>query len=300
MVANKKTTYRVISNPCPDSSELLVLFTGHSQTKPMHRLGPKVFDYWLIHYVESGFGTFTCEGKTYSLRRGDSFIIFPGVLVSYESDRQSPWAYRWIAFKGEAVERLMAATGFSLSMPTVRSERSGIGGWFERVKKVFQEKPSGVNLWASGYLQLLLAEYAEAIHSSMEHDAWENGNDDDIGASDMKGSGVTLARQAIHYLSMQYAEPVTIENMAESLGYNRAYLSRVFRQHTGVNPVTFLLQLRLDRARRLLRERLELTIEQVASSVGFQDALYFSKQFRRKYGESPSEYRLSVRKYQTL
>ncbi len=300
MPTKRKATYQVISNPDPDSSALLVLFTGRSQTKPMHRLGPKVFDYWLIHYVENGSGTFTCEGKTYALRRGDSFIIFPGVLVSYESDRLSPWAYRWIAFKGEAVERLMAATGFSLSTPTVHSELTGISDWFERVKKVFQEKPSGVNLWASGYLQLLLAEYAEAIHSAMERDAWENIDDDSIGSSDMRGPGVTLARQAIHYLSMQYAEPVTIENMAESLGYNRAYLSRVFRQHTGVNPVTFLLQLRLDRARRLLRERLELTIEQVASSVGFQDALYFSKQFRRKYGESPTEYRLSVKKYQTL
>ncbi|HZG58182.1 AraC family transcriptional regulator, partial [Paenibacillus sp.] len=44
-------------------------------------------------------------------------------------------------------------------------------------------------------------------------------------------------------------------------------------------------------------ERLELTVEQVASSVGFADALYFSKQFKRAYGQSPSQYRQSLKKF---
>ncbi|MNC82356.1 HTH-type transcriptional regulator CdhR [compost metagenome] len=69
----------------------------------------------------------------------------------------------------------------------------------------------------------------------------------------------------------------------------------MFKSYTQVTPATFLLKLRLDKARLLLRERLELTIEQVASSVGFQDPLYFSKQFRRWYEISPSEYRLQIK-----
>jgi AraC-like DNA-binding protein len=84
--------------------------------------------------------------------------------------------------------------------------------------------------------------------------------------------------------------------MAESLGYNRAYLSRLFKQHTKITPVTFLLKLRIDKARLLLRERLELTVEQIASSVGFHDPLYFSKQFRRWYGVSPTEYREQMKR----
>ncbi len=66
-----------------------------------------------------------------------------------------------------------------------------------------------------------------------------------------------------------------MEMMAENLGYNRAYLSKLFKEHTGITPVTFLLRLRLDNARRMLRERLELTVEQIAFSVGFRDPLYF-------------------------
>ncbi|MNP73242.1 HTH-type transcriptional activator RhaS [compost metagenome] len=79
--------------------------------------------------------------------------------------------------------------------------------------------------------------------------------------------------------------------MCSSLGYNRAYLSRIFKKETGLTPVTYLLKLRIDKSRQLLRERPELSIEQIAASVGLADALYFSRQFRRFHGESPSAYR---------
>ena len=80
----------------------------------------------------------------------------------------------------------------------------------------------------------------------------------------------------IQYMSTQYAYPVSIEQMSESLGYNRAYLSRIFKQETGLTPVTYLLKLRIDKSRQLLRERPDLSIEQVSASVGMPDALYFS------------------------
>lgn len=58
-----------------------------------------------------------------------------------------------------------------------------------------------------------------------------------------------------------------------------------------MTPVAFLLRLRIDKARQLLRERPDLTVEQIANSVGIPDALYFSKQFKRFYAQAPSAYR---------
>jgi AraC-like DNA-binding protein len=285
-----KATYAVLSNPDPIEGALQVLFTGRSQTKPGHQLGPKVFDHYLIHYVESGGGVFTVDGQKYVLRAGDSFMIYPQVLVSYAADETDPWAYRWLAFKGSDAAALVEAAGIRPESPTVHTgTNAGVGRWFERVMRAFRDRHAGANLRANGSLQLLMAEYADAARS-----------DETVGTAAGAagtGPGEAMVRQAIHYMTAQYAEAITIELMAESLGYNRAYLSRTFRQHTGVNPVAFLVRLRLDRARRLLRERLELTIEQVASSVGFADALYFSKQFRRAYGQSPSEYRAAVKKF---
>lgn len=277
----KPHSYFVVSNPLTSqNSELLVLFTGESQTKPEHRLGPKVYDYYLIHYIISGKGVFTCRGEEYELGAGDSFLIEPEQLVSYISDPEEPWHYCWIAFTGPRASGLVAETGVSSARPIVRMNRNRhIPVIFHQIRHAFRARGANAQLKASGYLHLLLSEYCAAL--AIPSASWA--------VADAENDRVV--QQAIHYLSTQYAEPITIELMAESLGYNRAYLSRIFKRHTKVTPVTFLLKLRIDKARQLLRERLELTVEQIASSVGFHDPLYFSKQFRRWYGVSPTEYR---------
>ncbi|ULL13229.1 AraC family transcriptional regulator [Paenibacillus sp. H1-7] len=288
MNAKRTDSYYVVSNPQPPTDdELAVLFTGNSQTKPGHKPGPKVVDYYLLHHIQSGSGTYTCQGITYRLGAGDSFLIEPGKLISYKADDEDPWFYRWIAFEGPQAARILHEIGLSSSKPVVHTGRKrSVGVLYHQVQTVFQARLPHANLKATGYLQLLLAEYAEALQPEA------------AASPQLAGSSDQIVQQAVHYLSSQYAEPITIELMAEALGYNRAYLSTLFRKHTGVTPVSFLLKLRTDKARLLLRERPELTVEQIASSVGFQDPLYFSKQFKRLYGTSPTEYRHAMQRLQ--
>lgn len=286
MSAKKTDSYYVVSNPQPPADDdLAVLFAGSSQTKPGHKPGPKVVDYYLLHHVGSGSGTYTCQGNTYRLGAGDSFLIEPGKLISYKADDEDPWYYRWIAFEGPRAARMLQQAGLSSSRPTVHTGRKrNIGVLYHQVQTAFQERLAHANLKANGYLHLLLAEYADALRPET------------ASSPQLTSSTGQIVQQVIHYLSTQYAEPITIELMAETLGYNRAYLSTLFRKHTGVTPVSFLLKLRADKARLLLRERPELTVEQIASSVGFQDPLYFSKQFKRLYGTTPTDYRHAMRR----
>ncbi|MDQ0918228.1 AraC family transcriptional regulator [Paenibacillus sp. V4I5] len=281
----KSESYYVVSNPLPSQeSELTVLFAGESQTKPEHRLGPKVYDYYLIHYVISGKGVFSSQGEEYELGAGDSFVIEPEQLISYVSDETDPWHYCWIAFTGTQAAALVASTGVIPLQPIIHTKRNRhIPVLFRHIQQALRSKKANAQLKSIGYLHLLLGEYCETLSAST------------LAGVVTEAESDRIVQQAIHYLSTQYAEPITIELMAESLGYNRAYLSRMFKRHTKVTPVTFLLKLRVDKARLLLRERLELTIEQIASSVGFYDPLYFSKQFRRWYGVSPSEYRNQIK-----
>jgi AraC-like DNA-binding protein len=262
---------------------LTVLFAGESQTKPNHRVGPKVVDYYLLHHVISGKGTFQLGDIGLELGAGDSFLIPPGELARYVSDEQDPWRYRWVAFAGSRAAALVEATGLGAARPVVSTDTNRVPG--ERCRsiyEVFRERKLSASLEASGHLHLLLSVLQEAAACDTAAPLRPDTHSEE------------LVRQVAGYLSAQYAEPVTIEGMAEELGYNRAYLSRLFKHHTGLSPATFLAKLRVDQGRRLLRERPELTVEQIASSAGFADALYFSKQFRRWYGQSPTEYRASV------
>ncbi|TBL72674.1 AraC family transcriptional regulator [Paenibacillus thalictri] len=280
-------SYYVTSNPIQPSQdeELYVLFTGISQTAPRHKLGPKVVDYYLLHHIESGKGTFTCEGVTYELGTGDSFFIEPGHLISYEADGDDPWFYRWIAFNGSKAAKLLHNLGITSHRPVVQAgDLSSPAAHADRIRTLFQERSATAHLKSSALLQLLLAEYADVLQPlnrlPQEHAT----------------AGEKAVQQAIQFITAQYAEPITMEMMAENLGYHRAYLSTLFRKYTGMTPVTFLLKHRIEKARHLLRERQELTVEQIAASVGFHDALYFSRQFRRWCGMPPTEYRESMKK----
>lgn len=280
-----RETYTVASNSDPDSaSYITVLFSGESQTRPGHQIGPRLCDYYLMHHVISGKGIFMYRGKELELKAGDTFLIEPEELVRYEADQVNPSMYRWVAFQGKGVPEALEKTGFSSSRCIVHTrDNQNVSELFSTILSVLQDKKEGAHQKALGYLYVLFGELCEAIYPKTG-----------IGMRTSSESGRTV-QKAIHYLSTQYAEDISIETMADNLGYNRAYLSRIFKQETGLTPVTFLLKLRIDKARFLLRQRMELTIEQIASSVGFHDPLYFSKQFKRFYKCAPTEYRDSIK-----
>ncbi|WP_322924140.1 AraC family transcriptional regulator [Paenibacillus campi] len=278
--------YQVAPNPVFHASgSLYVLFTGESQTAPAHRLGPKIYDYYLYHYVAEGRGQFITEDHTYKLSSGDSFLIHPGQLVSYVSDQQQPWHYHWVAFAGEQADELVQQAGFRADASVARRSQqpglSEIGAYLGAMLQAFYTQKDSSDLAALGYLHLIMAAASEQLTQQAALPGAES---------------VTrrTVKQMIHYMSSQYAHPVSIEHMCSSIGYNRAYMSRIFKKETGMTPVTYLLKLRIDKARQLLRERPELSTQQIAASVGLTDALYFSKQFRRFYGVSPSQYRISI------
>ncbi|OGX68653.1 MAG: AraC family transcriptional regulator [Paenibacillus sp. RIFOXYA1_FULL_44_5] len=280
----QKESYYVISNPSvQEKDDLQILFSGYSQTKPGHAIGPRVLDYYLIHYVEAGRGTFSVHGDSYTLSKGDCFIIEPEQLVGYAADLDEPWFYRWIACRGSKVMPILISAGYSAGNPVISfGENKTISRQFKNIIEALQKKRTSVNLEALGHFYLLLAQFQEALFLP-NHVYLEKMSEQE-----------RKIKQAIHYLTTQYSEAMSIEMLADNLGYNRAYLSQIFKQYTGLSPVTFLLQIRLNKAKLLLRERKELTVAQVASSVGFEDPLHFSKQFKKLHGVSPNEYRKMI------
>ncbi len=275
-------TYDIVTNPHQEDPDLHILFAGQSQTRPGHQVGPKVFDYYLIHHILSGQGTFSTGDHIYKLGKGDSFIIEPGHLTGYKADPTNPWEYYWIAVKGKRFKLMLEQAGVTLTNPIIHASNHNHVKWLEKIKSTFKSRTSGGGLRTSGYLYLLLSDFQKVLHPERLKD------------SEAPTRIERHVKQVAQQLTTQYTEPISIENIAQSYGYNRAYFSKMFKVYNHVSPVTFLLNLRISKSRQLLRERLELTVEQIAYSVGFNDPLYFSKQFKRFYQLSPSEYRRSL------
>ena len=94
----------------------------------------------------------------------------------------------------------------------------------------------------------------------------------------------------IAYFHQNYHRSISRLEIAEEVGVNQDYLTRVFKQELGVSPWDYLTRYRIFQA----KERLLATDENIGKigyKVGFSDVAYFSRVFRRHTGLSPSKYR---------
>ncbi|MFK8161962.1 MAG: ATP-binding protein [Lewinella sp.] len=82
----------------------------------------------------------------------------------------------------------------------------------------------------------------------------------------------------------------TVEALAKELGYSQRQLSRVFGRLTGLTPVQFVLEVRLQHARHLLETGQHTTVAEVRYAIGIESASYFTRKFKERFGCSPRTY----------
>jgi len=90
----------------------------------------------------------------------------------------------------------------------------------------------------------------------------------------------------IEIMEANIAEPVSLAQISQSTGISRRHIERLFRHHLGRSPARYYLEVRLERAKRLLRHS-NLPIIEVAVASGFVSASHFSKRYREYFGRSP-------------
>ncbi|MEN6370761.1 MAG: helix-turn-helix domain-containing protein [Armatimonadota bacterium] len=96
--------------------------------------------------------------------------------------------------------------------------------------------------------------------------------------------------EVISLMEQSYAEPLTLERLAETAAMSPRNLIRRFRDGTGLSPIAYLIHLRIRRAAELLRST-DMSIGEIAGAVGMSDSSYFSRQFKAALGVSPRAFR---------
>lgn len=97
-------------------------------------------------------------------------------------------------------------------------------------------------------------------------------------------------RRALDRMREAYAEPLTVDALAEAAGMTRFAFLRTFRAQVGESPYQHLIQLRLEQAAERLR-RTDASVLEVSLDCGFGDPGRFARLFRRRYGCAPRGYR---------
>jgi AraC family transcriptional regulator of arabinose operon len=95
---------------------------------------------------------------------------------------------------------------------------------------------------------------------------------------------------AMDEMERRIGEPIRVGELAASVNLSASRFAHLFREHTGSSPMRYLRDLRLERA-RLLLERTSLSIADIMRLVGCLDPSHFAKDFRRRFGSAPRDYR---------
>ena len=95
---------------------------------------------------------------------------------------------------------------------------------------------------------------------------------------------------AKEYILENYAQPLSLDEICSKVGFSASYFSTLFRKETGTTFSEYLNNVRMEAAKKRLRETNQ-TIESICESVGIHDYKRFSKRFKADAGISPREYR---------
>ncbi|MDU4829671.1 MAG: AraC family transcriptional regulator [Clostridium perfringens] len=231
----------------------------------------------VIHYVTKGYGTFKFNGKVYTLKQGDIFILLKGMQVEYVASIDDPWEYYWIGFSGSNANEYLNRTSITNSCVANCEENSKIPqiilNMCEISKTYNPSKSDDILLLKELYS--LLYTLIEEFPKPFEY------KDKELH---------TYIQDALNFINSNYMHSITVQEIADYVNLSRSYLYKMFIKNLGISPQRYLINLRMYKATLLLKGT-KLPIGEVASSVGYSDSLLFSKTFSKHFSMSPLNYR---------
>ncbi|WP_040197016.1 AraC family transcriptional regulator [Candidatus Soleaferrea massiliensis] len=256
-----------------ENLSLTVYNTGIEQCENGFVCGPRVRDHFLVHYILSGKGTYTYGDNTYELAKGDLFIIYPSEVTIYKADDELPWEYCWVGFNGTEAEKLLRCTDLTPENPVLHYDRDG--KMRDHLFKIYKSQGNQLQNESrmTGYLYLFLSFLMEISTKQQDRDI----------------SGISYIEAAVKYVQHNFSRDIDVCDIAQNIGVSRSHLYRLFIKHLGMPPNEYLSRFRINQACSLLRHS-DLSIGEIANSVGFLDQLYFSRVFKKFKGTPPSKY----------
>lgn len=101
-----------------------------------------------------------------------------------------------------------------------------------------------------------------------------------------------LVNKILHFLHLQIENYYTIEDLTEALSISKSYASKIFKEHMGTTIIRYGKELKIQRAKALLRSHSSIT--EIGEKLGFYDQAHFSRTFKRFVGFSPQEFRNQI------
>jgi len=224
-------------------------------------------DYYNLWYAQRGAGEIRVNGRKYPIRGGHGFVLAPGDQVQASTFPEQPlvnFAAHWSP--RSEMSHPFPLYDFRMTDPllfNILVERC--------MHRHYADDAAGRKL-REHFVAMMLAMIIRD-HRTSTRKPWD-----------------APIMNLIDRIRESPQEEWSVNRMCQLVGLSKNQLNLRFKQAAGVSPNVFLIQTRIGNACELLAYS-DLTVEAVADSIGYRDIYFFSRQFKKRMGVSPSVYR---------
>ncbi len=134
----------------------------------------------------------------------------------------------------------------------------------------------------------LLARINNLLQNKFDRESWIQQHPEDVEEIDAAQKQLLDKIKAVVEENIS-DEEFKVTQLASVVGYSQRQLTRILKQHTGMSPVKFILEIRLQKAYWLLQNKVHFTLSEVRYDVGIPSSSYFNRKFKKRFGINPSE-----------
>jgi AraC family transcriptional activator of pobA len=252
-------------------------------------------DFLALAYFERGGGSLRLGERVWSVESGDVYVVAPGEVIGGGEGASGFWeAEGWGVFFPPEALGLQAPGAFlswrahPLLFPFVEGAAGGAqrlevtpgdrASWSERFSALDAElrgRRDGYREAVLSHLTLLLVEVSRLAA-------------DVVG--DLRLKDEPLLAEVFGFIEERYSEQISLKDVARAVGLTPGHLTTVVGRKTGRTVLEWIVERRMAEARKLLVET-DLSVEEVGRRVGYGDAGYFARTFRRAHDATPIGWR---------
>lgn len=271
--------YKCLEYLKKQSVDLYLNYCGMEECDPSHSYGPIARTEYLLHYILKGKGIYTVDGQTYHLGKHDSFIIYPDEITYYQADNEDPWTYIWIGFNGIKAETCLNYASLSRGNRVASFDCEDtlvecVYGMLNASQLTYANDLKRESYLFSFLSALIHEKHNSAVKTEEVHDYPYQ----------------VYVEHALEFIDHNYEKNIKVNDIANYIGINRSYLTNIFKKSLNLSPQEYLVNYRLNKACGLLKTT-NLPVNIIASQVGYDDPLTFSKVFKNFFEVSPTTYR---------